>query len=104
MKSSHHSPMPLSLQCECDQLAMALAAVNAYMSTMARDSFKKKSPEEKQAEAAQGMAAYRAKEAAATANMLRLRALREARDAAEPPAVEDPKPAAKKPRKKIIRP
>ena len=82
---------------------MALAALNAYMSTMARDSFKKKSPEEKQAEAAQGMAAYRAKEAAATANMLRLRALREARDAAEalePPAVKAPKPAAAKPRKK----
>lgn len=81
---------------------MAPAGVNSYMSMMARDSFKKKTPEEKQAEATQGLAAYRAKEAAVTANMLRLRALREARDAA-PPAAEDPKPAAK-PRKKIIRP
>ncbi|MBV8696824.1 hypothetical protein [Bradyrhizobium sp.] len=62
----------------------------------------KKSPEQKLAEASEGYAAYRAKEAAAHANMLRLRAERLAREGAGPPEAksEPPKPKA---RKKIVR-
>ena len=46
----------------------------------------KKAPEQKKAVAADGMAAYRAQEAATNANMLRLRALRLEREAVAPPA------------------
>jgi hypothetical protein len=62
----------------------------------------KKSPEQKKADAAEGMAAYKAQEAAANANMLRLRALRLEREAAEPaaPVVPQKTRAAKK---KVIR-
>jgi hypothetical protein len=62
----------------------------------------KRSPEQKKVEAAEGMAAYKAQEAAANANMLRLRALRLEREAAEPaaPIVPQKTRAAKK---KIIR-
>jgi len=68
---------------------------------MAEDPFKK-SLAQKQAEVSEGYAAYRAEEAAARANMLRLRAERLAREAANPP---EAKPAAteRKPRKRIIR-
>ena len=52
----------------------------------------KKSPEQKRAEAAEGLAAVRAEEAAINRNMLRLRALRLARDAETPPA---PAPAGR---------
>lgn len=45
----------------------------------------KKSPEQKRAEATEGMAAVRAEEAEINQNMLRLRALRLARDAENPP-------------------
>ena len=62
----------------------------------------KKSPEQKLAEASEGYAAYRAKEAAAHANMLRLRAERLAREGAGPPEAKT-EPAKSKPRKKIIR-
>jgi hypothetical protein len=61
----------------------------------------KKSPEQKLAEASEGMAAYRAKEAAKHANMLRLRAERLAREAAEPPAIEA-EPVKQKSRKKTV--
>jgi LPS O-antigen subunit length determinant protein (WzzB/FepE family) len=62
----------------------------------------KRSPEQKKAEAAEGMAAYKAQEAAAHANMLRLRALRLEREATAPvePIVPQKARAAKK---KIIR-
>ena len=58
----------------------------------------KKSPEQKKAEAAEGLAAYRAQEAAANANMLRLRALRLEREAAASvePLVPQKKRTAKK--------
>ena len=58
----------------------------------------KRSPEQKKVDAAEGMAAYRAQEAAANANMLRLRALRLEREAAEPaaPIVPQKTRAAKK--------
>jgi hypothetical protein len=62
----------------------------------------KKSPEQKLAEASEGYAAYRAKEAAAHANMLRLRAERLAREATNPPEAK-PVAAKPKPRKRIIR-
>ena len=59
---------------------------------MAKDAFKK-SPEQKQTEAAEGMAAYRAKEAAVHQNMLRLRAERLAREAeAQSQAIAEPEP------------
>jgi hypothetical protein len=62
----------------------------------------KKSPAQKQAEAAEGLAHYRAREAAQHANMLRLRAERIAREAAAPaPAPAEPKRARS--RAKIIR-
>ena len=62
----------------------------------------KRSPEQKKAEAAEGMAAYKAQEAAAHANMLRLRALRLEREASAPaePIVPQKTRAAKK---KVIR-
>ena len=69
---------------------------------MARDHLQKKSPAQKQAEAAEGLAAYKASEAAVHANMLRLRAERLAREAAAPPA-PPPETAKAKPRKKIVR-
>jgi hypothetical protein len=58
----------------------------------------KKSPEQKKAEAAEGLAAYRAQEAATNANMLRLRALRLEREAAAPaePLVPQKTTTAKK--------
>ena len=56
----------------------------------------KKSPEQKRAEAEQGLAEYRAREAAVNKNMERLRALRLAQEAANPP---EPKAApASRPR------
>ena len=71
---------------------------------MARDPLQKKSPEQKQQEAAEGLAAYRAAEAAVNANMQRLRAERLAREAeSPPPSSEDAMIAKAKPRKKIIR-
>jgi hypothetical protein len=73
-------------------------AANAYIQRMAKDPFKK-SPEQKQTEAAEGMAAYRAKEAAANQNMLRLRAERLAREAealSQAAAEPAPKPVKKK--------
>jgi hypothetical protein len=62
----------------------------------------KKSPEQKLAEATEGYAAYRAREAAAHANMLRLRAERLAREGAGPPEAQI-EPAKPKQRKRIIR-
>jgi len=53
---------------------------------MAKDRPNKKTPEQRQAEAAQGMAAHLAEQAAINKNMLRLRALRLAHEAANPPA------------------
>ena len=61
----------------------------------------KKSPEEKRAEAEQGLAEYRSREAAVNKNMERLRALRLAHEAANPPAE---KPAtASRAKKKVVR-
>jgi len=62
----------------------------------------KKSPEQKLAEASEGYAAYRAKEAATHANMLRLRAERLAREGASPPEAKI-EPVKPKLRKRIIR-
>ena len=62
----------------------------------------KKSPEQKLAEATEGYAAYRAREAAAHANMLRLRAERLAREDAGPPEAQV-EPVKPKQRKRIIR-
>lgn len=73
-----------------------------YIGGMARDPLLKKSPAQKQAEAAEGLAAYRASEAAVNANMLRLRAERLAREAESPPEAEPKAPKAK-PRKKVVR-
>jgi hypothetical protein len=58
----------------------------------------KKSPEQKKAEAEQGLAEYRARESAVNKNTERLRALRQAHEAANPPvpAKAAPKRAAKK--------
>jgi hypothetical protein len=79
---------------------VALVRIASYINKMARDTFRKKTPEEKLSEATQGMAAYRAQQAAVDANMARLRALRLAREA-EPPPPEDAKPAIAKPRRKV---
>jgi hypothetical protein len=62
----------------------------------------KKSPEQKLAEATEGLAAYRAKEAATHSNMLRLRAERLAREA-ESPAEAVAFAAKPTPRKRVIR-
>lgn len=48
----------------------------------------KKTPEQKRAEAEQGLAEYRAREAAVNKNMERLRALRLAHEAANPPVAK----------------
>jgi hypothetical protein len=57
----------------------------------------KKTPEQKKAEAEQGLAEYRARQAAVDKNTERLRALRIAHEAANPPEVKPaPKRAAKK--------
>ncbi len=80
---------------------MALALPNTYMLRMA-DNRIKKSPEQKLAEASEGLAAYRAREAAKHANMLRLRAERIAREAANPPGI-NPEPEKPKSRRKTIR-
>ena len=69
---------------------------------MARNPPLKKSPAQKQAEAAEGLAAYKASQAAVNANMLRLRAERLAREAENPPEAE-PKVAKAKPRKQTVR-
>lgn len=66
------------------------------------DSPFKKSLAQKQAEASDGYASYRAEQEATRANMLRLRAERLAREAANPPEAE-PVAAKPKQRKKIIR-
>jgi len=63
---------------------------------------RKKQPAEKLAEASKALADYRAKEAATHTNMLRLRAERLAREAANPPETS-PEPAKPKPRRKIVR-
>ena len=62
----------------------------------------KKPPAEKLAEASKALADYRAKEAATRTNMLRLRAERLAREAANPPEIS-PEAAKLKPRRKIVR-
>jgi hypothetical protein len=62
----------------------------------------KPSPEQKRAEASEAVADYRAREAAAHANMLRLRAERLAREAANPPETKS-EPVKPKARRKIIR-
>lgn len=62
------------------------------MKRMANSPFKK-SPEQKKAEAEQGLAEYRAREAAINKNTERLRALRLAHEAANPP---EPKAAPKR--------
>jgi hypothetical protein len=62
----------------------------------------KKSPEQKKAEAEQGLAEYRAREAAVNKNMERLRALRLAHEAANPP-VEKTAPVPRALKKKVIR-
>ena len=66
------------------------------------DNVFKKSPEQKLAETSEGYQSYRAQEAAAHANMLRLRAERLAREAANPP---ETKPVEAKPKvqKGVIR-
>jgi len=79
----------------------AIPRPGTYMSAMT-DTRIKKSPEQKLAEAAEGYAAYRAKEAARDANMLRLRAERLARDAVSPPDVKLESAKPKRP-KRIIR-
>jgi len=66
------------------------------------DTRTKKPPEEKLAEASKALADYRAREAATRANMLRLRAERMAREAANPPEIA-PDPVKPKPRRKDIR-
>jgi hypothetical protein len=68
----------------------------------------KKSAAQKQAEASAAYASYQAEQAAKRENMLRLRAERLAREAANPPAgakLPEAKPIALKlkPRKRIIR-
>jgi hypothetical protein len=65
---------------------------------MANNPFKK-SPEQKKAEAEQGLAEYKAKQAAVDKNTERLRALRLAHEAANPP--EPAKPAKKSAKKKV---
>jgi hypothetical protein len=65
---------------------------------MAQDPFKKA---QKQAEASDGLSAYRAQEAARHANLLRLRSERQAREAANPP--QDEPVARPKARKRIVR-
>jgi hypothetical protein len=78
----------------------ALDLPNAYMLQMA-DPRIKKSPAQKLAEASEGMADYRASEAAKYANMLRLRAERLAREAEKP--VVEAEPVKQKSRKKTVR-
>jgi hypothetical protein len=69
---------------------------------MAKDAFKK-SPEQKQTEAAEGLAAYRAREAKVNENMRRLRAERLAREAeAQLQAAAEPEPKPVQ-RKKAVR-
>jgi len=82
--------------------ALASAGSSSYIHLMARksDPFKK-TPEEKRAEAEQGLAEYRSREAAVNKNMERLRALRLAHEAANPPA-EKPVPATRA-KKKVVR-
>jgi hypothetical protein len=81
--------------------ALVCVGLSSYIEPMARkfDPLKK-TPEEKRAEAEQGLAEYRAREAAVNKNMERLRALRLAHEAANPPA-EKPAPVSRK--KKAIR-
>jgi hypothetical protein len=62
----------------------------------------KKSPEQKKAEAEQGLAEYRARESAVNKNTERLRALRLAHEAANPPP--PPKAAPKRAVKKKAAP
>jgi hypothetical protein len=79
----------------------ALAPPGTYIWQMT-DTRIKKSPEQKQAEATEALADYRAREAAKHANMLRLRAERLAREATNPAEIR-PEPAKPKTRRKIIR-
>jgi hypothetical protein len=83
------------------RLQGAVARPSIYISGMT-DIRIKKSPEQKLAEASEGYAAYRAKEAARHANMQRLRAERLAREAAGPPEAKS-EPAKPKLQKRIIR-
>jgi hypothetical protein len=69
---------------------------------MADDPFKK-SLAQRQAEASEGYASYRAGEEATRANMLRLRAERLAREAADPPLKAEPVKVKPRLRKRIIR-
>jgi hypothetical protein len=62
----------------------------------------KPSAEQKRAEASEAVADYRAKEAAAHANMLRLRAERLAREAANASKTKS-EPVKPKPRRRVVR-
>jgi hypothetical protein len=83
--------------------ALARGGLSSYIRLMARksDPFKK-TPEEKRAEAEQGLAEYRSREAAVNKNMERLRALRLAHEAANPPAAK-PVPVSRAAKKKVVR-
>ena len=79
---------------------MAISCPNTYIVGMSDSPFKK-SREQRQAEASEGYALYRADEQVTRANMLRLRAERLAREAANPLEVK-PVAAEPKVRKKTI--
>ncbi len=75
---------------------------SSYIDAMARKpDLLKKTPEQKKAEAEQGLAEYRARQVAVNKNMERLRALRLAHEAANPP-VEKPAPASRALKKKAV--
>ena len=80
---------------------MAFIRQSTYVLGMAESPFKK-TLDQKLAEASEGYASYRAVEAAAHKNMLRLRAERLAREAANPPEAKSVESKPKM-RKRIIR-
>jgi hypothetical protein len=83
--------------------ALVCVGFSSYIDWMARKpDLLKKTPEQKKAEAEQGLAEYRAREAAVNKNMERLRALRLAHEAANPP-VEKLAPVPRALKKKVIR-
>jgi len=96
----HHAPKTAYFPVVWDRL-VAFFRLSTYIFGMAENPFKK-TLGQKLAEASEGYAAYRADEATIRANMLRLRAERLAREAANPPEAA---PVAEKPkvRKRIIR-
>ena len=98
-----HSYLTLAQSCQMLRRSVRLqkALERRHMFRMVENSFKK-TPGQKLAEPSEGVAAYRAQEAANHANMLRLRAERLAREAANPPEAK-PVEAKPKVRKKIIR-